>query len=89
MTKTANKAVSAAQTVAPSVAVSPEDARQILSLHRTVESAERNFHRCQSNLFRHFVVEKAEAKNVSAAFARLHDALEALEKAEGPNETEV
>ena len=61
------------------IMISYEDARQLYSLFRAVESADTIYKSCQSVQFRAFIKATYQAGNVADAFERLNTALTAQE----------
>lgn len=58
------------------ITITDDDARQILSLFRAVESADAIYKSCQSVQFRNFLKATYQAENVESAFERLTKALD-------------
>ena len=61
------------------ITITAEDAEQIYTLFKTVESADAIYKSCQSAQFRAYVKATYTAENVSGAFDRLSRLLEAQE----------
>ena len=64
-------------TETPIVMMTVADAEQLYELYRNIEMADTHFHTCQSEQFRQHMRGVYKARNVSAAFVKLNEAINA------------